>query len=376
MRLLHTADWHLGFSLREHAFLDEQAHLLLEQFVPMVRDARPDAVLLAGDVFHRAIAPVEALALFDEIAGRIVGALGVPMVVIAGNHDAPERLAAHARLLAGSGLYVVGGALSDPILLHDAHGAVAICPTAYAGPARAAEALGEPGVATHDAAMAAICARLAAAVPTGARSVLVGHAFVAGGTVGEVERELMVGGSGQVAARHFAPFAYAALGHLHRPQDISPTIAYAGAPMPYAFDEAGQAKSARLVEIAADGSIATERLPFSPRRPMRILRGDFATLLAAPADAADADWLKVELTDAQPVLSPAARLRARYPNLVELAVLAHRAVPSAAVPLPRDETATPLGLFKAFYAHVHGTPPQPGHEAAAALAITAAQDSA
>ena len=86
LRLLHTADWHLGFSLREHAFLDEQAHLLLEQFVPMVRDARPDAVLLAGDVFHRAIAPVEALALFDEIAGRIVGALGVPMVVIAGNH--------------------------------------------------------------------------------------------------------------------------------------------------------------------------------------------------------------------------------------------------------------------------------------------------
>jgi len=325
LRFLHTADWHLGRLFHARSLIEDQAHVL-DQFVALVRDTRPDAVLIAGDVYDRAVPPPDAVALLDDVLARIVVGERVPVVMIAGNHDSAQRLDFGARLMTGQGLHVAGrvGAQASALTLRDAHGDVRIYALPYAEPAVVRDALGLD-LPSHEAALGAQLAAIRAAHPANTRSVAVAHAFVVGGAVSESERPLSVGGSGAVAAGVFDGFDYVALGHLHRPQTLGTNVHYSGSLLKYSLSEACHAKSVSLVELDGSGAVRIEPIALTPLRDLRLLRGDLATLIANAADdACRDDYIHAVLTDAGALLDPMARLRQAYPNALamERAVLA------------------------------------------------------
>lgn len=317
MRFLHSADWHLGRLFHGRSLLDDQAHVL-DQFVELVRELRPDAVLLAGDIYDRAVPPAEAVNLLDEVLSRIVLAEAVPVIMIAGNHDSPDRLGFGSRLLASGGLTVAGRYRGEvqPVVLSDEHGALRVYPLPYCEPAVVRDALGQE-LRDHDEAMRAVLDAIRAQHPQGMRSVLVAHAFVAGGAESESERPLSVGGSAAVPASHFDGFDLVALGHLHRPQTMRDRLHYSGSLMKYSLSEAGHDKSVSLIEIGADGVPTIERIRLAPKRNLRQLRGELSALIeAARLDSACDDYIHATLTDTGALLDPMARLREAYPNVL------------------------------------------------------------
>jgi exonuclease SbcD len=391
VRFIHTADWHLGRLLHSVHLTEDQAHVL-DQFVDLVRQERPHAVLIAGDVYDRAVPPVEAVALLDDTLSRIVRGLGVPVIVIAGNHDSADRLGFGSDLLARQGLHVIGPLGTQPVVvgLQDGGQAIAVLPIPYAEPALVRERLGEPDIHDHAAAMAALCRRALAGVPAGALGVAMAHAFVAGGAQSESERPLSVGGAGNVPADVFAGFSYVALGHLHRPQAFTchaspadsepgsapsdqlslgaspPTASllhYAGSLLPYSFAEADHEKSVAIVDIpiarAGPCPARVELVRLSPRRQVRRVQGLLADILAAgKADPSAHDYLEVTLTDHGAIYDAMGRLREVYPNTLSLR-RAELEVGSSQGPARDHRTMTERELFAGFFEHVTGEPLSP-----------------
>src|SRR3954462_763862 len=182
MRFLHTADWHLGRLFHGASLVNDQAHLL-DQFVDIARDARPDVILVAGDIYDRAVPPPEAVAVLDDVLSRLVIDLKLPVVLIAGNHDSPGRLNFGSRLLAERRLYVTGhlAPRCEPLVLRDAHGPVCFYAIPYAEPSTVRQCLECDRISDHNAAMAAILTRVRENHEKNSRSVVIAHAFVAGG---------------------------------------------------------------------------------------------------------------------------------------------------------------------------------------------------
>lgn len=358
MRFLHTADWHLGRLFHARSLVDDQAHVL-DQFVALVRDTRPDAVLVAGDVYDRAVPPPEAVNLLDETLSRIVIGEGVPVVLIAGNHDSPDRLGFGSRLLAARGLTIASRPRADVegIVFDDAHGRVVVYPLPYSEPAVVRDAFALE-TADHDVALGRQLDAIRSAHRADDRAVVLAHAFVAGAASSESERPLSVGGSGAVAATRFADFDFVALGHLHRPQRLgADNIGYSGSLLKYSLSEAGHDKSVSLVELGARGDVRVEPVPLTPRRDLRVIRGDLAALIAAGRDdGARDDYVFASLTDAGALLDPVARLREIYPNVLgcERVVLAQAGVTRSTAQRQRElDTGE---LFGDFFREVTGEP--------------------
>lgn len=351
MRILHTSDWHLGRLFHRVHLTDDQAHVL-EQFVELAREERPDAVLIAGDLYDRAVPPPEAVELLDDVLTRLTAELGIPTFAIAGNHDSAERVGFGARLLAQRELHIAGTlGQAGVVTLKDAHGEVDFVSVPYAAPEVVRSAFGDETIRGHEAALRAQLAAIAA-TGSGRRRVAMAHAFVEGATTSESERPLTVGGTGSVDASVFEGFDYVALGHLHRPQQIAPGVRYSGSLLPYSFSEVGYEKSVSLVELDANGVVQVREIELAPRRRVRVLEGLFEELLAA---APSEDYLLVRLEDREPVLDAMARLRRRYPNtlLVErdkLASASGRSLSPGQDPRRMDT----LDLFARFYRDVVG----------------------
>ena len=356
MRFLHTADWHLGRIFHGCSLIEDQAHVL-DQFVALVREAKPDAVLIAGDVYDRAVPPAEAVSLLDDTLSRIVLGEGVPVVMIAGNHDSPDRLGFGARLLAAHGLTIAGriDAVQPGVGFDDAWGRVVVHPLPYAEPAAVRDAL-SADISGHEAAMAALLERVRAVHPAGARSVLLAHAFVAGGAESESERPLSIGGSGALDAVLFTGFDYVALGHLHRPQRAGADhVRYAGSLLKYSLSEADHAKSVSLVELGAPGELKIEHIPLAPRRDLRRVSGTLDEVLAAArSDAAREDYVFASLNDRGALLDPMTKLREAYPNVLgcERTVLANAG--EVGVAAVRARKLDMRALFGDFYREVAG----------------------
>jgi exonuclease SbcD len=323
MRFLHTADWHLG-RLFHQVHLTEDQDAVLRQLIAIARDARVDAVVVAGDVYDRAVPPPEAVRLLDDVLAELLIGAKIPVIVTAGNHDSPERLAFASRLLSAQGLHLFGLPSKDlaPVVLADAYGPVAFYVAPYAEPALVRERLDAPGAIDHDSAMDAMLSSLLTAHPPNGRAVFVGHAFVQGGTGSDSERPLSVGGAGTVNGARLAPFCYAALGHLHRPQTVGrESTRYAGSLLKYSVDEIGQDRSVTIVDVDAAGRVTTEGVLLRPRRELRRIEGTLDELLrgeGAGTGGSRDDYIVARLTDPHPVLDPAARLRRIYPNLLTI----------------------------------------------------------
>jgi len=359
MRFLHTSDWHLGRLFHGVHLTDDQAHVL-DQVVCLAAESRLDAVIVAGDVFDRAVPPPDAVSLLDDVLSRLVLQARVPVVLVAGNHDSGQRLAFGARLLAGQGLHVVGTLAGawEPILFSDAAGPVALSPLPFAEPIVVRQELGRDGLGDHDAAMAALVDELEARGVGAAtrRTILVAHTLVVGAQQSDSERPLTVSGGGGVQAARFAPFAYVALGHLHRAQAIGrESLRYSGSLLKYSFSEAAQTKSASIVEMGSTGDCRVETIPLVPRRDVRCLEGSLPEILAGPRlGESREDYLKITVRDEGPILDLAGKVRQVYPN-----VLAVERPPLVA-PAGHASVGGDLGgrsdeeLFAAFFTEVTG----------------------
>ena len=317
MRLIHTSDWHLGRYFHGVHLTNDQSYVL-EQFCDYVKDVRPDALVIAGDIYDRAVPPTDAVALLDDTLSKILLDYRVPTIMIAGNHDSADRLHFGSRLLRKAGLYVYGvpSVLARPLILPDAYGDVAFLPLVYAEPSLVRATYGTDEVFGHEMAMRCMIDAMMPYVPKRARTVAVAHAFIAGGAECESERPLSVGGTGSVSPKLFEPFCYTALGHLHGPQKAGgDTVRYSGSLMKYSFSEVDQKKGVQLVELAADGSVRAEMVSFTPKRDMRIVEGTFDALMAG--EGSD-DYIAVKLLDQAPILDAKGRLEKKFPHLLQL----------------------------------------------------------
>jgi exonuclease SbcD len=355
MKLLHTADWHLGRYLHGQSLLEDQEHAL-GQLISLAQQEQVDIVLIAGDVYDRSVPPAEAVALLDGVLARLVVECNIPVILIAGNHDSAERIGFASRVCNARGLHL-RGTLDDlsPVIVEDEHGEIAFFPLPYADPIFARALPGGEHITDHQSAMSHIAGLLRAQIKPGQRSVLVGHAFVAGGSESESERPLTIGGSGMLSTDTFAGFDFVALGHLHRPQTFAERIHYAGSLLKYSFNEVDQPKSVSIIKIDAAGAPSIDCRPLSYRHDVRIVSGTLAELLLHPDPARSReDYLCAFLTDTDPLLEPMARLREVYPNMMELQFARQFTDPARGQASADHRSRNPDELFKAFFRDIAG----------------------
>jgi len=369
MRIFHTADWHLG-KLVQGVYMTEDQQYVLEQFVADVEQEKPDVVIIAGDLYDRAIPPPEAVKLLDSLLAKIVLQLKTPVIAIAGNHDSPSRLDFGGSMMRHSGFHIAGELAIPlkPVILHDEYGEVHFYLIPYAEPAKVRHLLQDETIKTHDDAAKAVTEMIKTSMDPHVRHVVVGHAFVTPGGAAEEntsdsEKPLAIGGVEYVNAQYYERFAYTALGHLHQAHHVAKeTIRYAGSPLKYSISEQFHRKGYSLIELDASGQAVIEHRSLMPKHDMRMVEGFMSDIEQHPVND---DYVFVHLLDETPVLSPMERVRAVYPNAMH--VTRHqdktgingRGIDAGGGRAKLDD----LSLFRAFYREVRMTDPSSEIEA-------------
>jgi exonuclease SbcD len=358
VRLLHTSDWHLGRSFHREDLLAHQA-AWVDHLLEVVERERVDLVLVSGDVYDRALPHVDAVRLADETFARLA-ASRASVVVTSGNHDSAQRLGFGSRLIDAAGVFIRTDASTcgSPVLLEDRHGPVAVYGLPYLDPRAVAEPW-QLATRSHEAALGEAVRRVRGDLtgrPSGTRSVVMAHAFVAGATPSESERDISVGGVSRVATGVFDDLDYVALGHLHGPHVLSQSMRYSGSPLAYSFSEAEQVKGSWLVDLDARGVASAELVPAPVPRTLARISGDLADLLADPALAGhEGSWVQATLTDDARPLQAMEQLRRRFPHTLVLA-FEPRSGPVSTVPAARLAGRSDHDVTLDFVADLRGTP--------------------
>ncbi len=299
--------------------MTEDQRFLLNQFIDVVAEEKPDAVVIAGDLYDRSVPPIDAVELLDEVLFKINVEMKIPIISIAGNHDSAERLSFGSSWYKHNQFYLMGKLTTDlsPVQVNGVN--FYLIP--YAEPGQIRHLLDDASVHSHQDAMKAVINRIEENLNPNEPNVLVGHAFVLGGETSDSERTLSVGGSGCVTADLFSPFSYTALGHLHSPDAIRhDTVKYSGSLMKYSFSEAKQRKSISIIEMKDNGSFEIRQRSLKPRLDMREVEGHLEELLDPQfydKQKVD-DYLKVTLLDGGSLIDPIGKLRQIYPNVLHL----------------------------------------------------------
>ena len=358
MRFAHISDLHLGKRLHEVSFLEDQSHVLNE-ICEILRDEKPDAVLIAGDIYDKSMPSAEAVRLFDDFLSEL-SADGQKVFVISGNHDSAARVAYGGRIMAKSGVYLSapeyrGEVFSVP--LEDNAGPVDIYLLPFIKPIHVSLAFKEEKIESYTDAMRVAVERMG--VNPKRRSVLVAHQFVTGAVRSDSE-EVSVGGLDNVDASVFEPFSYVALGHIHRPQNIgSPRIRYSGTPLKYSFSEAKDEKSITISELDAKGAVSVRTIPLKPDHDLREIKGTYDELMKKEnyAGTATDDFLHIILTNEDDVPDAMRKLKTVYPNILRIDYDNARTKSGGAVEVvPEAETKTPMELVSEFYTMQNGQP--------------------
>jgi exonuclease SbcD len=405
MRFLHTSDWHLGRSLHRADLREAQA-AFLDHLVETARAERVDAVLVAGDVYDRAIAPVDSVALCEDVLARLRGT-GARVILISGNHDSALRLGVNSALIdtAGVHLRTNRARLAEPVVLTDEHGPVAVYGVPYLEPAlglpdetAAAGRSAGPGAGqepprqrSHGTVLGEAAARIRAdAAARGMnRTVVMAHAWVAaGGTDDErrdaaarqqssSERDISVGGIGYVPAALFDGFSYVALGHLHGQQTLAEHLRYSGSPLPYSFSEKNHKKGSWLVEVGLDGKTRVERVAAPLYRRLAELTGRIDDLLtSAEHNGHEDDFVGVTLTDTARPEAAMDRLRRRFPHILTLEFKPDGVTRDQRSYRERVKGRDDLTVAAEFVRHVRSTEATQLERELLAEAFTAARDTA
>lgn len=366
MRVLHTSDWHLGRSFHGADILDHQRQFIA-WLIDLAAREEVDLVVVAGDVYDRAVPPLAAVTAWEEAVVGLTRAC--PMLVTSGNHDSPTRLGFAGSLLSNAGLHLRTSldAIADPVIVTGRDGVtVAAYGIPYLEPDLHRDELGAERSHTAVLTAAMDLVRADLATRADARSLVVAHAFVTGSaqaTVSDSERDLRVGGIGDAPASVFAGADVVALGHLHGAQEVSGgegVVHYSGSPLAFSFSEEPHVKSVALIDIPRSGPARITRVPAPVPRPLITLKGTLAGLLVDEQTLQYADhWVRVVLTDERRPEDPMGRLREVLPYAVELTFERRDLVSIEALDESGAPSRDPLAIAEAFVEHVTRTPPEP-----------------
>ena len=358
MKLIHLSDLHIGKRVNEMSMIEDQEYILL-RILGIIDEEKADAVLIAGDVYDRSVPSAEAVTLFDDFLCRLAERK-VPVLIISGNHDSPERLAFGGRLLDMSGIHispVYDGAVRS-VTLSDGHGDVVFWLLPFIKPAHVKRFFPEETIESYTDACRVAVERMG--VDPDKRTVLLTHQFVTGSVTCESE-EISVGGSDNVDASVFEGFDYVALGHIHGPQNMgSNRIRYCGTPLKYSFSEWGHHKSVTVVNLGAKGELELSLRPLAPRHDLRQIRGTFAQIAAGEGFGPVDDYLHIILTDEEDVPEAMGKLRLVYPNVMKLSYDNTRTRASQVIAGAEDvQRKAPLELFGELYELQNNRPMSP-----------------
>ena len=368
MKILHTGDWHIGRTLNGHSLLADQ-RFVLEKLMDIIRQEKPDVLLIAGDLYDRALPPKEAVALADEALTNIVLDIGLPTMIIGGNHDGRERLDFVSGVLKKSGLYVAGAFHPDelsPIILGEGLSKTAFWLVPFIKPNEYRSLTGMEKTPDYNEMFRCIIDDITSRMDTKIINVLVTHGLILSGMpendeIDDSVRPIEIGGISYAESALFMPFDYVALGHLHRPQKAgSEAIRYAGSLLKYSFSEVNQKKSVTLIELKKGKPCVTEQIDLPALHGMRVIEGDLDELTAFPmyANPNREDYIKAVLTNAERVANPMAALREVYPNILEMT---YQITVKKEGTLDRSRIKAnlndPMALFDDFYEMIHGKAP-------------------
>lgn len=362
LKIFHTADWHLGKYVQGVSMIEDQAYIL-QQFIAEIDKEKPDVIIIAGDLYDRAVPPTEAVQLLDNIFFEIVIKREIPVLAIAGNHDSPNRIHFGARFMASRGLHLIGNLTLDqtPVILKDDTGEVHFHLVPYTDPTQVRYLFQDPAIRTQQQAMEKIIDSIVPNMDPKARHIFIGHAFVTKNGAEEqnpsdAERPLSIGGSECIDAKLFEPFHYTALGHLHQAHFVdSEKIRYSGSPLKYSISEENHKKSYLIVEIDGAGQITTTKKPLMPKRDMRTIENTMEQILVSQTCE---DYLFIKLLDESPIISPMEKIRSVYPNAMHverISLLDYRNKPlEENISKRKMDDVT---LFESFYYEITGQEP-------------------
>ena len=350
MKLMHLSDLHIGKRVNEISMLEDQSYILT-QILLAVDTEKPDAVLIAGDVYDKTVPSAEAVTLFDDFLCRLARR-NVPVLIISGNHDSPERLSFGSRLLEKGGIHIspVYDGTVTSVTLEDEFGEVRFWLLPFLKPAHVRRFFPDKEIESYTDAIRVAIESME--IDSAARNVLLTHQFVTGAATCESE-EISVGGSDNVDASVFEAFDYVALGHIHGPQNIgSPRVRYCGTPLKYSFSEEHHYKSITLIRLGEKGDLHLTALPLTPKHDLRQIRGSFAEISdkAYYEHTAADDYLHIVLTDEEDVPEALGRLRVIYPNIMKLSYDNTRTRSHQIIDGAREVARkAPLELFEELY---------------------------
>ncbi|MFP4443486.1 MAG: exonuclease SbcCD subunit D [Spirochaetia bacterium] len=321
MKILHTADWHLGRIFHGIHLTEDQSYIL-QDILDIALDEQVDVIVIAGDIYDRAVPPIEAVRLLNEFISKAALEHGIPVIIIAGNHDSPERMGFGSKILERNSLHIrhTFTKTPEPVLLHDQWGPVEFVPLPFVEPGKAGYLLGDDTISDHQSALKRAISLYQL---SGNRTVAAAHCYTAGNTESESERPLLIGGEYSVGHTLFNGFSYTALGHLHRPQKAgAENIQYSGSIMHYSFDETDHPKSIILCTLDKEGSVSVRRENLNPKKRIRKISGSLKELLKGAElngnETGRNDYLRVHLKDRGPLFDPLGRLREIYPNILHI----------------------------------------------------------
>ena len=356
MKLIHLSDLHIGKRVNEVSMIDDQDYILA-QILRIIDDEQADAVLIAGDVYDKSVPSAEAVTLFDDFLCRLARRK-LPVLMISGNHDSPERLAFGNRLMNACGIHIspVYDGTVRCVTLQDTYGAVNFYLLPFIKPAHVKRYYPQLQIENYTDACRAAIAQMH--IDPAQRNVLLTHQFVTGASTCESE-EINVGGSDNVDSAVFQDFDYVALGHLHGPQNIgSNRIRYCGTPLKYSFSEEAHHKSVTVVELGAKGQLALHLQPLQPKHDLRSIRGSFPEVTDKSVySGVTNDYIHVILTDEEDIPEAMGRLRLIYPNIMKLSYDNTRTRATQLIDGAEDvQCKSPLELFCELYEKQNNQP--------------------
>jgi len=320
MRFLHTSDWHLGMTFRGGVSYRRDQLYMIEQICQIAADERVDGILLAGDVFDKSIASQEALQLYDEAMTRICVTLGIPVCLVAGNHDGAERISQCSELLKQSGLYIAGALEAAPQVVHIGDVDIYLLPWISTDKVRSVYPDEAEQVRSMEDAYRIVLDHYRDSFVPGHRNILVAHAFIVDAETSVSDWAAEIGRATMVGSYVFDGFDYVALGHLHGPQQVNAQIRYSGTPMAYSFGkEETQEKSVTIIDLTAAGTMEQKIIPVPQLHRRVTLSGTYDTLMQADYDESIRDgYVRLDVTDSYVGMEALAAFREKYPNLLEV----------------------------------------------------------
>ena len=360
MKILHTADWHLGKTFRSVSLLEDQQHVLDQIFDTVVKQSI-QVLIVAGDIYDKPSPSEAAVALFSSFIERVYEETEAAIIIIAGNHDSGQRIGAFTKLYDRSRILIRGTLEYEekPLVLEDEHGSVAFSALPYGEIFAARRAFRDETIRSPEDVLRLEVAAARALKPNDARWVIIAHAFVTGGLPTESERKLSVGTVETVSSSLFEGADYVALGHLHRAQTAGgETIRYSGSPLAFGFDEADTVKTMTVFDLGTDGSLNDlQEIAFAPLRKVREVKGLIADLVLDAEKAPSDDYICAVLLDEGAVVEPAAQLRPHYPNILQILREKKRDLVHASAGRAHSKLDDPMGVIEEFVEFVRGEKP-------------------